>query len=104
MPRNIRSTVITGSAIVTLAVSLAAPLAAAASAENQKVTRTHRIHHVYAAPSAGLIYARGTQASGYIPPNAIRTPRYVFVPGAGILDEACNLPTSACPNSDRDVQ
>ena len=30
-------------------------------------------------------------------------PSYVFVPGEGILDAPCNLPTSACPNSMRDV-
>lgn len=28
-------------------------------------------------------------------------PGYTFVPGRGIVDEACNLPTSACPNSQR---
>jgi hypothetical protein len=31
-------------------------------------------------------------------------PSYTFVPGRGIADEACNLPTSACPNSQRDGQ
>ena len=29
---------------------------------------------------------------------------YVYVPREGIIDEACNLPTSACPNEMRDVQ
>jgi len=29
-------------------------------------------------------------------------PSYTFVPGRGIVDEACNLPTSACPNTQRD--
>jgi hypothetical protein len=29
---------------------------------------------------------------------------YVYVPRKGIVDEACNLPTSACPNEMRDVQ
>lgn len=33
-----------------------------------------------------------------------RAPGYVFVPGRGIVNEACNLPTSACPNTLRDVQ
>ena len=28
---------------------------------------------------------------------------YTLVPGRGIVDEACNLPTSACPNSQRNV-
>jgi hypothetical protein len=31
-------------------------------------------------------------------------PGYVFVPGRGILDEACNLPTSTCPNEVRDIR
>jgi hypothetical protein len=25
-------------------------------------------------------------------------------PGKGIVDETCNLPTSACPNEQRDIQ
>jgi len=31
-------------------------------------------------------------------------PQYTYVPGRGVVDEACNLPTSACPNSQRDGQ
>jgi hypothetical protein len=31
-------------------------------------------------------------------------PSYVYAPGKGILDEACDLPTSTCPNEKRDVQ
>jgi len=30
-------------------------------------------------------------------------PGYTFVPGKGILGAPCNLPTSACPNSMREV-
>ena len=41
---------------------------------------------------------------GAIPPNAIRMPGYVFVPGVGILGESCDLPTSSCPNEYRDIQ
>jgi hypothetical protein len=40
----------------------------------------------------------------HIPPNAISMPGYTFVPGIGILDESCDLPTSACPNEYRDGQ
>jgi len=29
--------------------------------------------------------------------------KYIYAPKRGILDEACNLPTSACPNEQRDV-
>lgn len=39
-----------------------------------------------------------------VPPGAIVMPGYVYMPGRGILDESCNLPTSACPNSERDIQ
>jgi hypothetical protein len=31
-------------------------------------------------------------------------PGYLYVPRKGIVDEACNLPTSACPNEMRDVR
>ena len=33
-----------------------------------------------------------------------RGPGYVYVPGKGIVGEACNLPTSACPNEMREIQ
>ena len=33
-----------------------------------------------------------------------RWPGYIYVPRVGIVDEACNLPTSACPNEMRDVR
>jgi hypothetical protein len=36
--------------------------------------------------------------------SVFRGPGYVYVPRKGIVDEACNLPTSACPNEMRDVQ
>ncbi|MGP0090565.1 MAG: hypothetical protein ACLPKB_11500 [Xanthobacteraceae bacterium] len=42
-------------------------------------------------------YARGV--AGYRGPYG-----YVFVPGHGILGEACNLPTSTCENQYRDVR
>ena len=43
---------------------------------------------------------------GYHEPNGYvyRWPGYTYVPGKGIEGESCNLPTSACPNSERDVQ
>jgi len=33
-----------------------------------------------------------------------RWPGYTYVPRKGIVDEACNLPTSACPNEMRDIR
>jgi hypothetical protein len=35
--------------------------------------------------------------------HAYRGPGYTFVPHHGIVDEACNLPTSACTNEMRDI-
>jgi hypothetical protein len=43
----------------------------------------------YAGPSGG--YGPGFSAP------------YIYVPGHGILDAPCGLPTSACPNSERPV-
>jgi hypothetical protein len=43
-------------------------------------------------------------AYGYAAPPrgpVFRGPGYIFVPRAGIVDEACNLPTSACSNQFR---
>jgi hypothetical protein len=36
--------------------------------------------------------------------SAFRGQGYVYVPRKGIVDEACNQPTSACPNEMRNVQ
>jgi hypothetical protein len=40
----------------------------------------------------------------HVPPNAIRMPGYIFVPGVGILGESCDLPISAYSNRYRDIQ
>ena len=37
-------------------------------------------------------------------PGYVYEPGYIYLPKKGIVDEACNLPTSACPNEMRDVQ
>lgn len=37
-------------------------------------------------------------------PPGYAGPGYVFVPGQGILGEDCDMPTSTCPNEQRDVQ
>jgi hypothetical protein len=40
-------------------------------------------------------------------PQIVTTGRgsgYFYRPGKGVVDEACNLPTSACPNELRDVR
>ena len=38
------------------------------------------------------------------PDESAGGPGYVFVPGRGILNESCNMPTSTCTNEYRDVQ
>ncbi len=51
----------------------------------------HAIHH-----TLNHAFVRGLPV--------LREPGYLYVPRVGIIDEACNLPTSACPNDMRDVQ
>jgi hypothetical protein len=46
----------------------------------------------------------GSGAYNAADPSLYRGPGYIYVPRRGILDEACNLPTSTCPNEMRDVQ
>jgi hypothetical protein len=43
----------------------------------------------------------GYHARAAVP--VVRYPGYLYAPRIGIVDEACNLPTSACPNEQRDV-
>jgi hypothetical protein len=51
-------------------------------------------------------FGYGAPAYTAAPPKVSleRWPGYVYIPGKGILGEACNLPTSACPNEMRDIQ
>jgi hypothetical protein len=53
------------------------------------------------------LYGYYTRHGQYVPgagDRLIYGPGYVFVPGRGILDEACNLPSSTCTNEYRDVR
>jgi hypothetical protein len=97
------STLTAGFALFVLAISLAAPIAQAAASDKHGVVTTHRAHHAYAV-RRWHHFTRRVPPAYDIPPNAIRGPGYVFVPGVGILDEACNLPTSSCSNAYRDIQ
>ena len=88
------------------AVSAAAPANAPASGARHSAVAVHRVHRPYSAHRWHQ-FARRARPPGYygnIPPDAIVGTGYVFVPGVGILDESCDLPTSACPNSERDIQ
>jgi len=104
---KIRATLPAGLASAALAISLVSPAATAANGDRH--ARPHRIHTVYAASrgpvQAGrLPYGPEYGFLSHIPPDAIRMPGYIFVPGVGILGEACDLPTSACSNRFRDIQ
>ena len=110
--------------LAAFAVPLTVTGAAAASAQADRLFAVAK-HHPHSAGAAGYraparYYAHAGGAayrdsrfmhnagSGreypYIPPNAIRMPGYVFVPGVGILGESCDLPTSSCSNEYRDIQ
>jgi hypothetical protein len=74
----------------------------------------HPARHAHAVPAAHPRYfgsyrpLQGYYAwhGQYVPGASDRLiygPGYVYVPGHGILDEACNLPSSTCLNQYRDV-
>jgi hypothetical protein len=121
---KILSAVAASCLLAALAVPLTVTRAVAAGADTNKHAAASK-HRPHAARSSGdrayagyYAYAGGAAyrerqflrdaESGrdypYIPPNAIRMPGYVFVPGVGILGESCDLPTSSCSNEYRDVQ
>jgi len=100
-------------ALVTVSLAVAIGSTGAASADSAKPNheKARRVHHVYpvhcgpqVAHAATLPYAPEYGFLTHVPPNAIRMPGYVYVPGVGVLGESCDLPTSACPNEYRDVQ
>ena len=68
-------------------------------------SRFQHLHMSYRVPSATLSYGPEYGFLRHVPANAIRTPGgSIFVPGVGILGEACDLPSSACTNEYRDIQ
>jgi len=92
--------------VAALAFVLAAPSDAATSTA-RAVAAKPAVHRVYPArlwAYVGHRHPRGHGAVVGYQSGAIMEPGYVYVPGRGILDESCNLPTSACPNSERDIQ
>jgi hypothetical protein len=113
---KISSMVAANCLLAALAVSVATSGAAAASPNKHVAVAKHRAHYARTAgyrDYAGIAayrdprFTRRVESDSgypYIPPNAIRMPGYVFVPGVGILGESCDLPTSSCSNEYRDVQ
>jgi hypothetical protein len=91
---------------VALAAAIAVPGVAAAGSDNPGIATPHRIHGRHPVHQWHHFIQRSPPIYGYaaLPPGAMVMPGYVFVPGRGILGEACNLPTSTCPNTERDTQ
>ncbi len=63
-------------------------------------------HRDVAHRSSGRAVVYGAPAFYATPPDVpvYRWPGYTYLPRKGIVDEACNLPTSACPNEMRDIR
>jgi hypothetical protein len=92
-------------------VSLGAQSAEAASRLKHRAPIGHRLYDFYPTNRLDRSVRRATLPDraefgflNHIPSNAISMPGYTFVPAVGILGESCDLPTSACPNEDRDGQ
>ncbi len=89
-----------------IASLLIAPLANVAVADNDGRGRHARGVPARSVASYKPPYGYYTRHGQYVPgagDRLIYGRGYVFVPGRGILDEACNLPTSTCPNEYRDI-
>jgi len=105
-----------GSAVVVATGLMLSDAAAGSSARHGKDRAGRTVVHVLHSPAAGhrRHFARRAvpEGDGYGRMNyrgepnvgAYHGPGYIFVPGEGILGESCNMPTSTCPNTERDVQ
>ncbi len=109
-PNRIEPSRTAGFAIGLLVASLGAFNSAAASSDRHVPVKAHkapraRYQHLV---RSGVVTPHAHTAYGqYVPGRGdilIYGPGYVFVPGHGILGEACDLPTSTCTNEYRDVQ
>jgi hypothetical protein len=103
---QMRLPVVVAIGIASLLVACGASGSAAAS-QDRHVRRHHAAapHYGYGGP-ARPPYGYYTRHGQYVPgpgDRLIQGPGYVYVPGHGILDEACNLPSSTCTNEYRDV-
>ena len=103
-----RSVVLAAAALI---LSLGSPVALAASGDQSAKSHHARVrvpHAIHRSPMNAqarmLPYGPEYGFLRRVPPDAIVTPGYTFVPGVGILGESCDLPTSACPNQYRDIQ
>jgi hypothetical protein len=105
-PTQIRLPVVAaGIASLLVASSASAP----AASQDRQARRAHGAAATHYSYFGGYrpLYGYYTRHGQYVPgagDRLIHGPGYVFVPGRGILDEACNLPTSTCTNEYRDVR
>jgi hypothetical protein len=90
------------SALAVLAAFVMASPAAAGTDAHHAV-KAHHARSVYPVHRPLRFVRRAPSGYDVGPRNAIVMPGYVFVPGAGIVGEACDLPSSACPNEYRDI-
>src|SRR5579864_3602722 len=108
---SFKATLCIGSATAALVMFSVSPPIAAATSDNAARLHRHRAHAAFyrahtahraptyvgealpPAPEYGFLT--------HVPPNAIRSPGYIFVPGKGILGASCDLPSSACTNEYR---
>jgi hypothetical protein len=67
------------------------------SAASKSYGQNHRLH-----PVRLIGYGHSIHPVLLQEPRPHMAPGHTFVPGKGILDAPCNLPTSACPNEMRD--
>jgi len=110
MSSKIRLLVFASVAIASINVSFSPSGALAAERNWGTAVAVHPRHRVHVYGHRPYFAARRSPLYDYGgPPDAnphsvLSGPGYVFVPGRGILGEGCNLPTSACPNSVRDIQ
>lgn len=86
-------------AIVAIATLPLGALGAAAASRHKHATA---VTHGHAAPVHRLAGRNGPIGSYAV--GAPIKPVYVFIPGRGIAGESCNMPTSTCPDTERDTQ
>jgi len=75
------------------------------SAHRQNNQLTRRVGHFAARHGRHIVWREAMPTFGRNDtPGYVYEPRSIYLPKRGIADEACNLPTSACPNEMRDIQ
>jgi hypothetical protein len=91
----------------TICVALTVGLAIASAALPIETNSAAAADRDYRAQGAGAVnqWRDFTRVYDYAGPGGSYGPGlpYIYVPGHGILDAPCGLPTSACPNSERPV-